>query len=130
MYNTNLELLAPAGKWEVLQSVAQAGADAVYAGGKRFNMRMLRPDFNFSEQELRQAADYLHEQNKRLYVTVNNLYYEDELAELQDYLYYLQEIEVDGLIIQDLAVAEIHGKLGLPFRCMPVCRWGSAPLVR
>ncbi|NLP23354.1 MAG: hypothetical protein GX382_02350 [Syntrophomonadaceae bacterium] len=113
MYNTNLELLAPAGKWEVLQSVAQAGADAVYAGGKRFNMRMLRPDFNFSEQELRQAADYLHEQNKRLYVTVNNLYYEDELAELQDYLYYLQEIEVDGLIIQDLAVAEIHGKLGL-----------------
>lgn len=113
MFNTNLELLAPAGKWEVLQSVAQAGADAVYAGGKRFNMRMLRPDFNFSDLELRQAVDHLHEQNKRLYITVNNLYYDDELAELQDYLYYLQEIKADGLIIQDLAVAEIHGKLGL-----------------
>jgi hypothetical protein len=46
------------------------------------------------------------EQNKRLYVTVNNLYYEDELAELQDYLYYLQEIEVDGLIIQDLGLSQ------------------------
>jgi len=80
MLNTNLELLAPAGKMDVLKSVAQAGADAVYAGGKRFNMRMLRPDFNFSDWELKQAADYLHEQGKRLYVTVNNLYVEDDLA--------------------------------------------------
>ncbi|HQA06506.1 MAG TPA: U32 family peptidase [Syntrophomonadaceae bacterium] len=113
MINTNLELLAPAGKWDVLKTVAQAGADAVYAGGKRFNMRMLRPDFNFSDWELRQATDYLHEQGKRLYVTVNNLYYEDELAELKDYLFYLQEIKVDGLIIQDLATAAIHQELGL-----------------
>jgi hypothetical protein len=66
MLNNQVELLAPAGKWDVLQSVAQAGADAVYAGGKRFNMRMLRPDFNFSDRELKQAADYLHDLGKRL----------------------------------------------------------------
>ncbi|HOQ08934.1 MAG TPA: U32 family peptidase [Syntrophomonadaceae bacterium] len=113
MTNTDLELLAPAGKWDVLESVAQAGADAVYAGGKRFNMRMLRPDFNFSDWELKKAVDYLHEQGKHFYVTVNNLYYEDEMAELKDYLYYLQEIKVDGLIIQDLATAALHQELGL-----------------
>jgi len=113
MLNDNLELLAPAGKWDVLQSVARAGADAVYAGGKRFNMRMLRPDFNFSDLELKQAVDYLHGLGKRLYITVNNLYYDHELSELKDYLYHLQDIEADGLIIQDLAVADIHRELGL-----------------
>lgn len=113
MLNNQVELLAPAGKWDVLQSVAQAGADAVYAGGKRFNMRMLRPDFNFSDRELKQAADYLHDLGKRLYITVNNLYGNDDLSEIQDYLFFLQEIKADGLIIQDLAVAKIHREMGL-----------------
>lgn len=109
----DLELLAPAGKWDVLERVAHAGADAVYAGGKRFNMRMLRPDFNFSDEELFRAAEFLHEKGKRLYITVNNLYSGDEIAELRDYLYYLQEIKADALIIQDLAVARLHQELNL-----------------
>ena len=45
----DLELLAPAGSMEVLQTVVEAGADAIYLGGKRFNMRLLRPEFNFSD---------------------------------------------------------------------------------
>lgn len=113
MINTDLELLAPAGKWDVLERVAQAGADAVYAGGKRFNMRMLRPDFNFSDLELRRAVDYLHDQGKRLYITVNSLYYDEEMSELSDYLSYLQDINVDALIVQDLGVAGLHRKLKL-----------------
>ena len=52
-------------------------------------MRMLRPDFNFLT-ELKQAADYLHDLGKRLYITVNNLYGNDDLSEIQDYLLFLQ----------------------------------------
>lgn len=113
MPNNEVELLAPAGKWSVLENVVQAGADAVYAGGKRFNMRMLKAGFNFSDQELKDAADYLHQQDKKLYITVNNLYYDDEINELKDYLLFLQDIGVDALIVQDAGVIHIHNELGL-----------------
>lgn len=108
-----IELLAPAGKWEVLEAVADAGADAVYLGGKGFNMRMLKAEFNFSEQEMERAVQYLHQRGKKLYATVNNLYLPRELAKLKDYLSFLQEIGVDALIVQDLGLVEIYNKLGL-----------------
>ncbi len=108
-----LELLAPAGKWDVLEAVAEAGADAVYCGDKRFNMRMLRPDFNFTREELQDAASYLHQQDKKLYVTVNNLYCDREIDELRKYLQFLQDIGVDGMIVQDLAVVALVQEMGL-----------------
>ncbi len=113
MKNSQIELLAPAGRWEAMEKVAAAGADAVYLGGKRFNMRLLRPGFNFSDQELRDAVRYLHQQDKRLYITINNLYYDEEIEELSEYLLFLQELGVDALIIQDSAIIKIHRQLGL-----------------
>lgn len=113
MAREDLELLAPAGSMEVLWAVAQAGADAVYLGGKRFNMRLLRPEFNFSDEELDQAVRYLHSQHKKLYVTVNNLYFQTELAELKHYLGKLAELQVDAFIVQDLAVARLCRENGL-----------------
>jgi len=113
MKNTQIELLAPAGRWEAMEKVAAAGADAVYLGGKRFNMRLLRPGFNFSDQELHDAMEYLHQQDKRLYITINNLYYDEEIDELSDYLLFLQELGVDALIIQDSAIIKLHQQLGL-----------------
>lgn len=113
MDKKRIELLAPAGNWEALEKVAAAGADAVYLGGKRFNMRLLRPGFNFSDRELQDAANYLHQQNKRLYITVNNIYYDEEIKGLADYLLFLEEIGVDALIIQDSAILQLHRQLGL-----------------
>jgi putative protease len=113
MNSTQIELLAPAGRWEAMEKVAAAGADAVYLGGKRFNMRLLQPGFNFSDQELRDAVEYLHQQDKRLYLTINNLYYDEEIEELSDYLLFLQELGVDALIIQDSAIIKLHQQLGL-----------------
>jgi len=109
----DLELLAPVGSMDVLRTVAEAGADAVYLGGKRFNMRMLRPEFNFSDEELAEAVKYLHQKQKKIYVTVNNLYYQSEVAELRDYLCRLAELQVDAFIVQDLAVAQICRENGL-----------------
>ncbi len=116
MPGNNIELLAPAGRWDVLEQVVAAGADAVYLGGKRFNMRMLRQDYNFSDNELRDATDFLHQQGKKIYITVNSLYYDSELNELEDYLFFLQDIAVDALIIQDIAVLSLcrEQRIALP----------------
>ncbi|HWP98037.1 MAG TPA: U32 family peptidase [Syntrophomonadaceae bacterium] len=108
-----VELLAPAGKWEVLEAVVAAGADAVYLGGKGFNMRLLKPEYNFSDQELERAVQYMHQRRKKLYITVNNLYLPEELVGLKEYLLFLQEIGVDALIVQDLGLVRLHKELNL-----------------
>ena len=70
----SVELLAPVGTWEVLEAAITAGADAVYLGGKRFNMRMHRTDTNFDDELLVKAIKYAHERNVLVYITVNNFH--------------------------------------------------------
>lgn len=106
-----IELLAPAGTMEVLQSVVEAGADAVYLGGKRYNMRMLRTGYNFDNEEISAAVKYLHSQNRKLYVTVNNLYNNREINEINEYLLFLDQADVDGLIVQDLGMLKLCNEL-------------------
>lgn len=113
MSRQNIELLAPAGKPEVLETVVQAGADAVYLGGKRFNMRLLRPEFNFSDKELIEAVKYLHQRQKKLYITVNNLYKQQELEEIKEYLLFLNDLQVDALIIQDLGLIQLCQEMNI-----------------
>lgn len=108
-----VELLAPVGKWDVLEAVIRAGADAVYMGGKKFNMRLHRNDFNLTDEELQEAAEYSHKKGVKIYVTVNNLLTGEEMAELRDYLSLLEEIAVDGLIVQDLGVVKLAKEMGL-----------------
>jgi putative protease len=108
-----VELLAPVGKWDVLETVIRAGADAVYLGGKKFNMRLHRKDFNLTDEELQEAAIYCHEKGVKIYVTVNNLLTGKETAELPGYLSFLEEIAVDGIIVQDLGVVKLAKEMGL-----------------
>ncbi len=110
---TKVELLAPAGKWDVLEAVVDAGADAVYIAGKQFNMRMHRSDFNFSNEQLAQAVEYAHERNVKIYVTLNNLISNNEMTDLYDYLKHLQDINVDAIIVHDLGVINMVNEIGL-----------------
>lgn len=108
-----IELLAPAGKWDVLEAVIEAGADAVYLGGKNYNMRLHRKDFNFSREELRDAVQFAHSNNVRVYIAVNNLLTNSETEAIEGYLSYLQEIGADALIIQDIGLIRLAKELQL-----------------
>lgn len=108
-----LELLAPVGRWDVLETVIAAGADAVYLGGKKFNMRMFRDDYNFSNESLREAVQYAHDRNVKVYITLNNLQSDAELKEQREYLEFLEEIQPDSLIVQDLGIIQYVRELGL-----------------
>lgn len=102
-----VELLAPAGTWQAFVAVIAAGADAVYLGGKRFNMRMHRQEYNFDDQQLEKAVKYAHQRNVKVYITVNNLLADRELGEVKGFLLYLNEIGVDAIIIQDLMFLDL-----------------------
>ena len=101
------ELLAPAGSFECLVAAVEAGADAVYVGGKRFGARAYAK--NFDTGELARALSYCHLHGVKLYVTVNTLIEDKEMEELIAYANELYMIGVDALIVADLgAVRELH----------------------
>ncbi len=104
------ELLAPAGDFEALCAAVEAGADAVYVGGKSFGARAYAK--NFDIDELTSAVEYCHIHGVKLYVTVNTLVFDRELAELSDYAAELWRIGVDAVICADLgAIAEIRRRV-------------------
>ena len=109
----SVELLAPAGNWEALTAAIEAGADAVYLGGKHFNMRMHRQDSNFDDETLEKAVNYAHSHDTRLYITLNNLISDEEIEPLRSYLLFLAKIKPDAILVQDLAVIELVHDMGI-----------------
>lgn len=101
----NVELLAPVGSEESLYAAIQNGANAVYLGGKLFNARYFAS--NFDNEGLREAINYAHLRNVKVYVTVNTLVDDVEMDELLDYIKFLYDIDVDAIIVQDLGFAHI-----------------------
>lgn len=108
-----VELLAPAGTWDAFVAAIEAGADAVYLGGKHFNMRVHKDDFNLDDEQLEAAVEYAHARNVKLDIALNNLISEEELVPLEKYLQFLAEIRPDAIIVQDLSVIKIIRRLGL-----------------
>jgi len=104
MRTEKIELLAPAGNYESFLAAINAGADAVYLGGDKYSARAYAN--NFTEEELLRAIDYAHLYEKKVYLTVNTLLKENELAGLKDYLrpYYLAGL--DAIIVQDIGAID------------------------
>jgi U32 family peptidase len=99
---SNVEVLAPAGNIEKLKSVLRYGADAVYMGGKAFNLRA--GSSNFSMDGLKEAVDYAHGLGKRVYVTLNIIAHNRDVKGLPNFIKYLEEIKVDAVIAADIGV--------------------------
>ncbi|NMP37380.1 MAG: U32 family peptidase [Clostridiales bacterium] len=95
-----IELLAPAGDMECLNTAVRFGADAVYIGG---SFMQLRADcVSFTDEQIGEAAAKLHENGKKLYVTVNSFAKNDEIALLGDYAKRLYSLGADAAIVSDL----------------------------
>lgn len=109
------ELLLPAGDLARLKVAIDYGADAVYIGGTSYSLRANAN--NFSIDDMIEAVKYAHERNKRVYVTVNMIFHNEDLKGLDEYLTKLDEIGIDSLIVSDFAVIEAikRLKLKIPF---------------
>jgi len=96
------ELLAPAGNMEALKAAIGNGCDAVYLGMQKFGARAYSS--NFDLETLKAAVAYAHLRDVKIYVTMNTIVFEDEIEDMKALLEQLNEIGVDGVIVQDLAV--------------------------
>lgn len=107
-----IELLAPAGDLEKLKFALHYGADAVYVGGQNFSLRANAK--NFSLQDLEEALLFAHERGKKVYVTVNIVFHDEDTKGLKEYLQKLAEIHVDAVIVSDIAVMKLIKDENIP----------------
>ncbi len=94
-----IELLSPAGDLERLKITLLYGADAVYIGGQDYSLRANAN--NFSIEEIREACDFAHSLNKKVYLTLNIVFHNDDLEGVEDYIKSVYEAGIDAFIVSD-----------------------------
>lgn len=107
------ELMAPAGDWTMLRAAVSNGADAIYFGVDKLNMRAKAK--NFSTDELKEISDYCKQNNVRTYLTLNTIIFEEELTEVEEIITKAKTAGIDRIICWDFAVAELCYKHNFPF---------------
>ncbi|MGM9876951.1 MAG: U32 family peptidase [Bacilli bacterium] len=100
-----IELLAPAGNLEKLKFAFMYGADACYIGGRNYSLRANAT--NFSLEEIKEACTYAHSINKKVYVTVNIVFHDEDTEGITEYLKKLSEYKVDAIIVSDPFIIDI-----------------------
>ena len=98
---TSLELLAPAKNLACGIAAIDHGADAVYIGAPRFGARAAAGN---SIEDISQLCRYAHLFGAKVYVTLNTIIYDDELASVSEVISQLEKAGVDAVLVQDMAV--------------------------
>ena len=100
-----VELVSPAGGLDKLKVALRYGADAVYLGGKSFNLRAKSSNFSFAQLE--EAVHYVRQHGKRLFVALNILAHAREIKALPAFIKRLDQLGVDAVIVSDLGVLDL-----------------------
>jgi collagenase-like PrtC family protease len=104
MSKSSIELLAPARDAQAAMTAIQCGADAVYIGAPQFGARQAVGN---SLEDIRRVVEYAHPYYTKVYVTLNTLLKDEELAVAQKMIHDLYGIGIDGLIVQDTGLLEL-----------------------
>ena len=96
------EILAPAGNLEKLKTAIDYGADAVYLGGSKLNLRAFAD--NFTNEDMQEAIEYAHSRDRKVYVTLNVFPHNSDLNGLEQYIIDLKNLGVDAVIVSDPSI--------------------------
>ncbi len=97
-----IELLSPAGDLERLKIACLYGADAIYIGGREYSLRANAT--NFSIEEIKEACDFAHKLNKKVYLTLNIVFHNEDIDGVYDYIKEVVEAGIDAFIVSDLFI--------------------------
>lgn len=104
-----IELLSPAGDLERLKVTLLYGADAVYIGGEKYNLRANAK--NFSLDEIREGCRFAHKLGKKVYLTLNIVFHNEDMDGVYDYICDVVECGIDAFIVSDpFIISYIHEK--------------------
>lgn len=99
------ELLAPAGNLEKLKTAITFGADAVYLGGSKLNLRAFAD--NFTTEQLKEGLEFAHSRGRKVYVTLNIIPHDTDLAGIEEYVTELYNLGVDAVLVADPGIMTI-----------------------
>lgn len=97
-----IELLSPAGDLERLKVTLLYGADAVYLGGKLYNLRANAT--NFSLEDLKEGCQFAHKLGKKVFLTLNIVFHNEDILGVNNYIRDVVEAGIDAFIVSDLAI--------------------------
>lgn len=100
-----MEILSPAGNFDMVVASVQNGANAVYLGAKNFSARQSAK--NFDNDELLNTVKYCHARNVQVYLAINTIMFNKEFSELTDTINFACKIGIDAVIVQDFAVLHL-----------------------
>ena len=124
-----IEIMSPVGSWESLQAAIQGGANAVYFGVGKLNMRS-RSAANFTVDDLPRIVSITGEAGVRTYLTVNTIIYNDEIAEMHRLLEAAKAAGVSALIASDMAVISYANQIGVEVHISTQCNVSNTEAVR
>jgi len=99
------ELLSPAGDFASAKAAINAGADAVYLGGKSFSARSFAQ--NFTEEELDDIINYAALRNVKIYIAINTLYSNEEIPRVLEFATNMYKSGASAFILQDIGLASL-----------------------
>jgi len=107
-----IEIMAPAGSWESLSAAIAAGADSIYFGIEKLNMRS-KSSSNFTTDDLRTIVNICRENNVKSYLTVNTILYDNDLTLMREIIDVAKESEVSAIIAADVAALMYARSIGV-----------------
>ena len=126
---TDIEIMAPVGCYESLHAAINAGANSVYFGIGRLNMRSASAA-NFSEADMEKIVEIAHNAGVKTYLTVNTIIYDDELKVMQEVVNKAKEVGVDAIIASDLAVITYAYHAGVEVHISTQCNISNSEAVK
>ena len=108
----DIEIMAPAGSWESLSAAIAAGADSIYFGIEKLNMRS-KSSSNFTTEDLRKIVGICRENNVKSYLTVNTILYDNDLTLMREIIDVAKESEVSAIIAADVAALMYARSIGV-----------------
>ncbi len=106
------EIMAPAGSWESLSAAIKAGADSVYFGIEKLNMRS-KSSSNFTTEDLREIVRICKENNVKSYLTVNTILYDNDLTLMREIIDVAKEVQVSAIIAADVSALMYANSIGV-----------------
>lgn len=108
----SFEIMAPAGSWESLRAAINAGADSVYFGIEKLNMRA-KSSSNFTTDDLREIVRICKENNVKSYLTVNTILYDNDLNLMREIIDVAKESQVSAVICADVSALMYANQIGV-----------------
>lgn len=107
-----IEIMAPAGSWESLAAAIKAGANSVYFGIEKLNMRS-KSSSNFTTSDLRKIVALCQENNVKSYLTVNTILYDEDISLMKEIIDTAKEVNVSAVIASDVAALMYANSIGV-----------------